>query len=338
MDVNAGPQNDTRADSVDVCHREATRGPQIDAGLRAGDVCRTIPPVERAIARIASRQKGLITWRQLLAAGVSRNSIKRRIRDGRLHRVFRGVYLVGHEVMVPLARELAAVLAYEPHAVLSYRSGVGVWKFLPKLPDLVDVTVVGRNSGAQEGIAVHRCRSLGPSDIKRIQGIPVTSPSRTLLDFAEVADYRDLERAWSEAQARNLISPQKIRNLLDRLPGRRGVPRLTELLNRAAGPQLRRSDLEDLMLELIRAAKLPEPDMNVLVLGRYKVDFLWREHRLIAETDGGGWHASKQRQDSDHRRDSDLRNAGWKVERFTDHELEHEPHAAIARLTRALYV
>jgi very-short-patch-repair endonuclease len=90
------------------------------------------------------------------------------------------------------------------------------------------------------------------------------------------------------------------------------------------------------MLALIRAARLPEPDMNVLV-GRYRVDFLWREQRLIAETDGGGWHSSKQRRDSDHRRDSDLRAAGYTVERFTDHELTYEPHAAVARLARALY-
>ncbi len=91
------------------------------------------------------------------------------------------------------------------------------------------------------------------------------------------------------------------------------------------------------MLHLIRAAHLPEPDMNVLVLGRYKVDFLWREHRTIAETDGAGWHSSNRRRDRDNRRDSDLRAAGYSLERFTDHELTYEPHAAVARLTRAIY-
>jgi very-short-patch-repair endonuclease len=331
------PQNDTRPAFSDVCHRAATGDPQIDTGAAAADVCRSLPPVERAIAVIAARQKGLITWRQLLAAGVSERSVKRRLRDGRLHRVFRGVYLVGHAVMPPLARELAAILAYEPYAVLSHRAGIGLWHFLPQPAEIPEVTVTGRNPGRQPGIRVHRARSLDPRDVTRIHDIPVTSPARTLLDFAEQADDRELERAWSEAQARNLISPKQISALLDRSPGRRGVPRLNDLLNRAQGPQLSRSDLEDLFLALIRQAHLPEPDMNVLVLGRYRVDFLWREHRLIAEADGGGWHASKQRRDSDNRRDSDLRAAGWKVERFTDHELSYEPHAAVARLTRALY-
>ena len=121
-----------------------------------------------AIARIASRQKGLITWRQLLDAGVGRNSIKRRMRDGRLHRVFRGVYLVGHAVMPPLARELAAVLAYEPHSVLSHRAAVGLWQLLPKRPDIMDVTVTGRNPGRQPGVVVHRARSLAQSDVTRV--------------------------------------------------------------------------------------------------------------------------------------------------------------------------
>jgi very-short-patch-repair endonuclease len=287
---------------------------------------------------MASRQKGLVTYRQLIAAGIGRGAIERRIRQGRLHRVFRGVYLVGHDVMPPLAREHAAVLACEPDAFLSCRSGIGLWQLLPRLPYLVDVTVAGRNPGRLPGINVHRARSIHSRDVTRKHNIPVTTPARTLLDFAEVAsEFRELERAWSEAQARSLITPRQIQQLLARSRGRRGVKPLTELFNRALGPKLSRSDLEELMLHLIRQARLPEPEMNVVLLGRYKVDFLWREQKTIAETDGGGWHSSNHRRDRDNRRDSDLRAAGYKVERFTDHELTYEPHAAIARLTRAIY-
>jgi very-short-patch-repair endonuclease len=300
------------------------------------DVRRTGSAVEARIARVAASQKGLITLRQLLDAGVSRSAIKRRVHDGRLHRVFRGVYLVGHAVAPPLARELAAVLVYEP-AYLSHRSAIGLWRFLPKLPDVVDVTVPVRNPGRLPQIHVHRTRSIDPRDVTRLHDIPVTTAARTLLDFAEVAEWRELERAWSEAQARHLINRRKIQDLLDRSRGRHGVPHLRELLHRAQGPLLSRSELEELMLKLIRDAKLPEPEMNVLLLGRYRVDFFWREHRLIVETDGAGWHASNQRRTSDHRRDSELRSAGYKVERFTDHELTYDQPAAVARLTRAIY-
>jgi very-short-patch-repair endonuclease len=298
----------------------------------------SIPAVERAIARIASRQKGLITWRQLLAAGVSRSSIKRRLRDGRLHPVFRGVYLVGHEAMAPLARELAAVLAYEPHAFLSHRSAVSLWQLLPRVPDTVDVTVVGRHSGGQPGTKVHRSKPLHPADRTRLHNIPTTTPARTLLDFAETRpEHRDLERAFSEAQARSLITPKQIERLLARSTGRRGARPLRHLYERANTSTKSHSELEELLLHLIRQACLPEPAMNVVLLGRYKVDFLFRDHKTIAEADGGGWHSSQQRKDRDNRRDSELRLAGYKVERFTDHELTHQPHAAIVRLTRAIY-
>jgi very-short-patch-repair endonuclease len=331
------PEIDTRRAPADVCHTDAIRGPQIDTGPEIAAVCRSTAATEPEVARLASAQKGLIRRRQLRAIGISDNSIRRRLADGRLHRVFRGVYLVGHTAMPPLARELAAVLAYEPHAVLSHRAAVGVWRFLPTLARLLDVTVSGRNPGRQDGIVVHRARSLDPRDVARVNGVPITSAARTLLDFAETADRRDLERAFGEAQARGLITGRSIGQLLDRSPGRRGAPVLRDLLAQALGPRRSHSELEELMLALIREARLPQPDMNVLVLGRYKVDFVWPEERTIAEVDGGGWHASKQRLDRDHRRDSDLRAAGFKVERFTDRELTHEPKAVVSRLTRALY-
>ena len=292
------------------------------------------------IARIAGRQRGVIKLGQLLEAGLTRRGIEWRLRTGRLHRLFRGVYLVGHAVPPALAIELAATYACGEGSALSHRSGIDLWHLLPraKRRDLVDVTIVGRRGLVIPGIAVHRPRRLDRRDVTKLHDIPVTTAARTLLDFAETASgHRELERAWSEAQARSLINPRQIERLLERSHGRRGAKPIAELYERARTSTRTHSELEELMLALIRTAALPEPDMNVLVLGRYKVDFLWRDHKAIAEVDGGGWHAANQRRDADHRRDSELRAAGFTLERFTDHELTYEPHAAVARLTRAIY-
>lgn len=294
---------------------------------------------DEIVGRIAERQRGLITRAQLLAAGVGKGGIERRVAAGRLHRLYPRVYLVGHRVAPPLALELGALMACGDGSVLSHHTGIDLWRLLPprKRPETVDVSIVGRRGLAIPGITIHRPRHLDRRDLTRLHNIPVTTAARTLLDFAETAPpRRDLERAWSEAQARHLITPRQIRQLLERSRGRRGAKPLGELLERAASTRSH-SELEELLLSLIRAADLPEPDMNVLVLNRYKVDFLFRDHKTIAETDGGAWHSSQERKDRDNRRDSDLRNAGFKVERFTDHELTHHPHAAIARLTRAIY-
>src|SRR4051794_24974846 len=84
--------------------------------------------VDALIATIASAQKGLVTIVQLLDAGLSRAAINWRVRHGRLHPLFRGVYLVGHDVPPPGARELGAVLACGEGAALSHRPEEGVRK------------------------------------------------------------------------------------------------------------------------------------------------------------------------------------------------------------------
>jgi very-short-patch-repair endonuclease len=293
--------------------------------------------VDAVIAAIAGTQHGLVTWGQMIDAGISPAAVRTRVGRGQLHRVHRGVYLVGHEVMPLHARELAAVLATGEGAALSHRSAAEKFVLLPATAGDVDVSVAGRNPGREPGIRIHRPRYLDPRDVTTLHGIPITTVPRTLLDVAEQVDSRLLERAFDEAMTRRLTTPKQLRALLDRSPGRRGAGALYRLLDRTTGSKLSRSNLEELMLALIRAARLPDPEMNVLLLGKYKVDFLWREFKLVVETDGARYHAGVKRRTADTQRDSELRSAGWKVERITDYELEHEPQVAIARITRALY-
>jgi very-short-patch-repair endonuclease len=248
--------------------------------------------------------------------------------------MFPGVYLVGHPVAPPLAAELGAVLACSPDAFLSHFSAARLYRLLRIAIATVDVTVVGRNPGQIKGIAIHRVRTIDRPDVTKQAGIPTTTPLRILLDLAEVAQPRQLEIAWDEAHTRKLVTAKRIEALIERSPGRRGVKPLKTLLARDAGSTLTRSDAEEVLLELIRRAQLPTPEMNVL-LGRYQVDFLWREQRLILELDGGH-HLRPRQRDSDNRRDSDLANAGWRVERVSTWELDNYPEAVIARIARAL--
>jgi predicted transcriptional regulator of viral defense system len=72
--------------------------------------------------RLAARQHGVVSRAQLRGAGFTNRAIDRRLESGRLRRVHRGVYLVGHVVMPQRAREMSAVLAVGRNAVLSHRS------------------------------------------------------------------------------------------------------------------------------------------------------------------------------------------------------------------------
>jgi very-short-patch-repair endonuclease len=294
------------------------------------DVCH----VENVIAGIARRKKGLVTEDELRSAGLGPKGIRSRVERGALHRLFPRVYLVGHAVAPPWAMELGAVLACAPDSFLSHFSAARLYALLKMSVPHVDVTVVGRNQRKYAGISVHRVRTIDPRDITKHAGIPTTTPARILLDLAEVAQPRQLEIAWDDAHARKLVTPARVNALMERSPGRHGLKRLAALIARDSGHTLSRSDAEELLLELIRRSQLASPEMNVL-LGRYRVDFLWREQRLILELDGGH-HLRPRQRDSDNRRDSDLANAGWRVERVSFWELENFPEAVIARLARAL--
>jgi very-short-patch-repair endonuclease len=311
---------------------------------RFGEVlhdCHAEPPSaspsagDRAIARIAGRQRGLVTRAQLAEAGLGRGAIAHRVSRGRLHRVHRGVYLVGHRVPAPLATETAALLACGPAAVLSHRSAAAVWQMPVRALRDVEVSLIAREPSPRPGIRVHRVPSLDPRDRRRRSGLTLTAPARTLLDLGALLAPRALEQALAEALAHRLLSQRDLQAALARAPRRRGAAALRALLQREQGPALTRSAAEELLLAIVRAERLPEPESNVRV-GAYVVDFLWRGRRLVVEVDGYAFHSSRTAFERDHRRDADLGDAGWRVRRVTWRQLTEDRDAVARRLRRAL--
>jgi very-short-patch-repair endonuclease len=288
-----------------------------------------------AVARIAGSQYGAIDVEQLAAAGLRRDAIDYRVSRGRLHRQHRGVYLLGHSVSAPLAREAAALLACRPDSLLSHRTAAALWGLLPPDDEApVDVTVIGRDLAGRRGIRVHRAR-LDPGDIRRRHRLPVTSPARTLLDVAGSSpSRRSFERAFDEARVGRLVTDQEL-NAQAHAGGHRGAPVIRALLRRESGPAFTRSEAEERLLALIRAARLPAPRVNARV-GRHEVDLLWEEQRLVVEIDGYAFHSSRAAFERDRLRDAELQALGFRVMRVTWRQIAEEPHALLARIAQAL--
>ncbi len=287
------------------------------------------------MARVAGLQRGFIVREQLLAAGLGRGAIAHRVKSHRLHLYHRGVYLVGHTAMDPLGEEMAAILNYRGHAVLSHRSAATVWELVPRAPSQdVMVTLVGKEGRSRPGLRVFRVRSLDRRDIRTRNRLPVTSPARTLLDLAAVLrDDHELEQAIGEAQARELTTASDIEAALARAPGRKGTARIERLLDPDHG--YTRSRAERIMRAIVREAGLLRPLTNVPLLG-YVADFLWPAERLVVEVDGHASHSSRAAFEHDRRRDQCLLAAGYRVMRVTWRQLLHDPLAVIARLAQAL--
>jgi very-short-patch-repair endonuclease len=288
---------------------------------------------DAAIAEIARRQHGVVTRAQLGAIGLGRGSIAHRVAQGRLHRVHRGVYLAGHQARPPLARETAAVLACGAGAVLSHRSAAHLWG-LPAGDSQVTVTIPARKSAHPTGVRVYRARQLDAGDVARRHGLPLTSPSRTVIDLAGALSERELERVFDEALRLRLVRREGLRAALDGSRGRRGTGVLRGLLDQG-GRTLTRSEAEERLLALVRAARLPRAEVNVRV-GRHEVDFLWRDARLVVEVDGFAYHSSRAAFERDRLRDAELQAAGFRVMRVTWRQISDEPAALVARLALAL--
>jgi hypothetical protein len=278
------------------------------------------------IARLAARQHGMVSWRQLLDAGLSPKDIQYRVRTGRLIRIHRGVYAVGHIPPSPHARAMAAVLACGPDAVLSHRSGGALWNLGPRWSVTHDVTTPTKRR--RPGIRTHRSATLTRADVTRHYGIPVTSLARTLLDLADVLPDKALTRAVNEARLLRPSVTTELATLLTRSPGR-ATARLRPILEH--GPT--RSPLEDEFLRFVKRHGLPVPEVNQVVAG-HEVDILWRAHKLVVELDGRLHHEHRFEEDRD--RDADLLNAGFPVLRITRRRLRGEPEREADRLRATL--
>lgn len=290
---------------------------------------------DRRIIELAAAQYGLVTRAQLLEGGLTRGRIQSRIRATLLQPVHAGVYQVG-----PLAprhvRERAAVLACGRDGLISHRSAASLWEMLSPLEDAHPVDITVRQRGARRaGVRVHRVIDLEPDERAEIEGIPVTSPARTILDLAGTVPRRDLEQALAQGERAEIVSREEVRALAKRRPKRRGIALLRHLLDASRSPALTRSEAEKRFLALLRKAGLPRPETNVKV-GRYEVDFLWRPQWLAVEVDGYAFHSSRPRFEADRRRDIDLAGHGLQVLRVTWHQITEEREATLVRLTKAL--
>jgi hypothetical protein len=287
-------------------------------------------------ARLIRAQNAAVTRKQLLALGWSSAEIKTRVRRGDWHRRYQGVYIAGDPALLPLAAESAALLSLGPNAVLSHRSAAALWSLAERDGGGVDVTLVARSARPRSAVRIHLVGALDPRDVRHRENLAVTSPARTLIDFAATAAQTELMQALGEAVARNLADERELWQALERVAANHPGAAVVRAILRDE-PQLihAHSVAERDLLPAIRHAGLPPPLVNPRVCGEV-VDLYWPEHKLVVEFDGFQFHRSRAAFESDRRRDAKLVAAGLRVIRVTWLQLQHEPYVVIARIAQAL--
>ena len=283
---------------------------------------------------LSRAQQGAVTVEQLWKAGLTRTEVRTRVRHGRLVHLFRGVYSVGDPALMPLVRPSGALLSLGPDALISHRSAAALWGLTEADPSIVDVTIAGRNLRPRPGIRLHRVKQLHPTDATTRENLRLTSPARTMIDFAPQATSSELHQAFGDARAKRLVTDRALNAALDRLPKNHPGAAIVRAMLRE-GSTYDRSKAERIVRQLCRESELPQPVVNHHLHG-FLVDFLWPEEKLILEVDGYGTHGTRQAFENDRRRDQVHAAAGYVVIRVTWDQLLNEPLAVLARIAQAL--
>ncbi|MGH2886174.1 MAG: type IV toxin-antitoxin system AbiEi family antitoxin domain-containing protein [Solirubrobacteraceae bacterium] len=282
--------------------------------------------IDRLIGALAERQHGVVAIWQLMALGLGPDAIQYRVNIGRLHRIHRGVYAVGHRKLTRQGHRMAAVLAYGPDAVLSHRSAAAHWG-IGQASYRFDVTTPSSRRSRKK-IRAHASR-LDPEDRDVHDGSPVTSVARTILDLAAQHSKDQLTHLVEEADRKHLLDLNALDRAMARRPRTAGTKRLKAVLAAYRGPTDTRSRLERGFRRLIAKAGLPEPQFNVVVAG-LTVDVYWPQWKLVVEIDSEQYHANPSAFETDRIRDATLQKHDIRVLRVTGDRLDNDPEAVLA--------
>jgi very-short-patch-repair endonuclease len=295
------------------------------------------------LVTLATRQHGVVSARQLVAMGFSRQLLVAEADRGRLLPLHQGVYAVGHRRLTWHSRCWAAVLGAEAleidgvvwPAVASHGSAAYLWGLYRYAPETIDVTAPIRRRATRE-FRVHFSSILAPEDRLKREGIPVTSVPRTLLDLSIRAKPEQVERLLERAEELELLDLHAVEDVLDRAGGHRGRGRLRRALALyQPDPSFTRSRFEKTFRRLVIATGLLAPSMNFNVEG-YELDAYWPDLRFAVELDLFETHGTRAAFERDHLRQEELKLLGVEMIRVTRPRLQREPEAVLRNLATLL--
>jgi hypothetical protein len=283
--------------------------------------------IDLAIAAVAAKQHGNVTRVQLLDLGLDDKAIARRVKAGRLFRVFPGVYAVGRPPATPLERASAAVLACGSGAGLSHSSAMVLWGYWRQWEKPFEVTLVGDRR--PKGIRIHRSTTLTWRDMTKQLGIRVTTPGQTLLDMCPRWNDKSLKRNVNKALHSLWLTEGQLVETLARHPHAPGASRIARLLGLPGTPP--RSGWEDDFPAFCEEYGLPAPVMGQPLLG-YVADALFVEEKVIVELDSREFHMGAIPFEDDRDRDADMLAHSYVTVRVTEERLDERPDQEAHRL------
>lgn len=294
--------------------------------------------VDVALAKLAASQHGVVSRTDALSVGLTPSAVDRRCRKGVLRRLHDGVYAHAAVAPGPLQTLFAVCRWAGSGTAVSHRSAAHLWK-LDGYPEPA-LEISGPRRLRSDRVHSHRTQPIPIQDIRTVEGIPVTTPERTLIDLAGTEDVDQLEDALDSALRRRLTTVRRLQLRLRAEDGRRGVGKLRKLLAERDGDgRPSESRFETRLNRLLLDHGLPATrQFKIWNGGSFvaRVDFCFPEAKLIIEADGYQWHSSRRAWQRDRERRNELTELGWQVIQLTWDDVTRYTDRTVQRLRSLL--
>lgn len=305
--------------------------PRRDSEYETGviDRKRSQSAIDRQIARIATRQSGVISLEQSLALGLTYEAVRARVRRGQLHPIHRGVYAVGHTSLVPRAYLIAALLACGSDSLLSHRTAAAVYGLREIATRRIEVTVPAGCVRRRSGLVIHRTSvPLDRTEVRVRGNLRVSSVPRMLIELAPSEKPAELDRLITQGVRKRILDIEAVERALAKHRQRPGVGKLARAFEEYRPKPDRKSDLERAFDTLIAGTDVPEPLRNIFIEG-WEIDCYWPDAKFAVELDGRPYHVAVRDMDKDKYKDAKLMLVGTTVMRITDTRFELDPQGVL---------
>lgn len=292
---------------------------------------------ERLLSSVARDQRGVFTLAQGLASGFPRTTITGRAQRGVYEAIHPGVYgLTGSEDSWHRS-VLAAVLSTPNPTAASHRTAAHLWGMTSLRPERIEVVTIRHRRLERPPFTVHESKDLLSSDIVAVDGIPVTTAVRTVVDLGASASPRFVGRCLDTGLRKEFFTAWQVRCFIARVarPGRTGVGTIRPLVDeRLVWNSITESDLEDLFRAVVGTSRFPMPDSQYRLceptgefVGRF--DFAYPIRSALIETDSERWHMDPESFQRDREKQNRAHALGWSVYRFTWRQLVDDPQSVL---------
>ena len=295
---------------------------------------------DQAIYSFAAENYGLVDRTTVLFHGGSDETIARHLDKGAWRQIHAGVYQVGVGPLPWKGKLRAATLAAGPLALVSHRTAAQLWGLEGVTFAPVELTVPVGHLPTPDGAVLHRTRRR--MEGTTVDGIPVTTVERSILDSAWYVPTPTVEQLYDSGIRQGIITPGGMADCLHEYgtKGVKGRSKVVAVLDGRRNGKPLGSPAETLILRHMRLAGLEEPERQYVLLlpdGTVAIiDFAWPRRFKAVEIDGLATHSTGRQLELDLVRQNLILDVGWQLRRFAVRTIRQHPDLVVAEIARFL--